>query len=286
MGTLESGALAVPGARLYFEVRGTGPLLLLIPGGASDAEVFRGLADELAARHRVVTYDPRGISRSPLDGPQPGPWLATQADDAARLLDHLAPAAEPVRVFGSCAGALTALELVVRDPDRVRLVVAHEPPAMGMLPDAARHAAFFDDVHATFRRDGVAAALDRLQALFSGRPAPALPEASDNSAFFLSHVMLPSTRCVPDITALAAVADRVVPAGGQGSRTHDVYRPVVVLARRLGRTLVEFPGGHVGYVQHPAPFAEQLAALLADADADTDADADADAAADAQLSRG
>ncbi|MEU5188066.1 alpha/beta hydrolase [Streptomyces klenkii] len=287
MGTLESGALAVPGARLYFEVRGTGPLLLLIPGGASDAEVFRDLADELAARHRVVTYDPRGISRSPLDGPPPEPWLATQADDAARLLDHLAPADEPVRVFGSCAGALIALELMVRDPGKVRLVVAHEPPAMGMLADAARHAAFFDDVHATFRRDGVAAALDRLQAVFSGRPAPALPEATantrdadvthnadntynaDNNAFFLSHVMLPSTRCVPDVTALAALADRVVPAGGRGSRTHDVHRPVVVLARRLGRTLEEFPGGHVGYAQHPASFAEQLAALLADADADT-----------------
>ncbi|MFF7727099.1 alpha/beta fold hydrolase [Streptomyces sp. NPDC008001] len=263
MDTLESGALAVPGARLYFEVRGTGPPLLLIPGGASDAEVFRDLADDLAACHRVVTYDPRGISRSPVDGPPPEPWLDTQAGDAARLLDHLTRPGDAVQVFGSCSGALIALELLVRDPQTIRLAVAHEPPAMGLLPDAARHAAFFDDVHATFRREGVPAALDRLRAVFSGRPSPPLPAATDNSKFFLSHVMLPSTRCVPDVTALTAVADRVVPGGGRASRTHDVHRPVALLAQRLGRELAEFPGGHAGYATHPAPFAEHLAAVLA-----------------------
>ncbi|GHF05511.1 alpha/beta fold hydrolase [Streptomyces morookaense] len=264
MDTLESGMLAVPGARLYFEVRGTGPLLLLLPGGASDAEVFRDLADELAARHRVVTYDPRGISRSPLDGPPPEPWIATQTDDAARLLDHLdGSGGGAVQLFGSCAGGQIALELVLRDPRRIRLAVAHEPPAMGLLPDAARYAAFFDEVYATYRREGVPAAMDRLGAVFGGRPAPSLPEAADNSGFFLSHVMRPSSRCAPDVSALAAVADRIVLAGGRESRTHDVHRPVAVLARELGRELVEFPGGHVGYAKCPAAFAAQLADILA-----------------------
>ncbi|MER6381398.1 alpha/beta hydrolase [Streptomyces sp. NPDC001250] len=263
MHTLESATLAVPGARLYFEVRGTGPLLLLIPGGASDAEVFRDLADELAACHRVVTYDPRGISRSRLDGPPPEPWLDIQTDDAARLLDHLARNGETLQVFGSCAGGLIALELMVRDPERVRLAVVHEPPAVGLLPDAARHAAFFDEVYTTFCREGVPAALDGFRALFGGRPAPKLREAADNSEFFLSHVMLPSSRCVPDLTALAAVADRIVMAGGRESRTYDVHQPAAFLAQQLGRELVEFPGGHVGYAKHPATFARQLAGILA-----------------------
>ncbi|GAA2707515.1 MULTISPECIES: alpha/beta hydrolase [Streptomyces] len=265
MDTLESGTLALPGARLYFEVRGRGPLLLLVPGGASDAEVFRGLAEELAARHRVVTYDPRGISRSSLDAAPTGPWIDTQAEDAVRLLDHVAPHGEHVRVFGSCAGGLTTLELLVRHPQRVRCAVVHEPPAVGLLPDAARHAAFFDEVYAIFRREGVPAALDRLRDLFGGRAAPPLPRAADNDAYFLSHVMLPSTRHVPDLTALAAVAGRIVMAGGRESRTYDVHRPAAELARRLGRQLVEFPGGHAGYAKHPASFARQLEQLLDDA---------------------
>jgi hypothetical protein len=36
--------LNVPGATLYYETRGTGPVLLLIPGGAADADIFAGLA--------------------------------------------------------------------------------------------------------------------------------------------------------------------------------------------------------------------------------------------------
>jgi acetyltransferase/esterase len=36
----------------------------------------------------------------------------------------------------------------------------------------------------------------------------------------------------------------------------------VVLAERLGRPLVEFPGGHVGYAQAPAEFAEVLVRAL------------------------
>ena len=61
--------LKVPGAHLYYEVRGSGPVLLLMPGGPADATGFRRIADELAAHHTVVTYDPRGLSRSKLESP-------------------------------------------------------------------------------------------------------------------------------------------------------------------------------------------------------------------------
>ncbi|GAA1246803.1 hypothetical protein GCM10009676_36270 [Prauserella halophila] len=62
--------LHVPGARLYYEVRGDGPLLVLIPGAPGNARVFTALADQLAQRYTVLTYDRRGFSRSVLDGAQ------------------------------------------------------------------------------------------------------------------------------------------------------------------------------------------------------------------------
>ena len=37
MGRAETKTLKVPGATLYYEVRGTGPVLLCIPGGPTDA---------------------------------------------------------------------------------------------------------------------------------------------------------------------------------------------------------------------------------------------------------
>ena len=61
--------LPVPEARVYYEVAGSGPVLLLISGGAADADFFTPIVGFLADHYTVVRYDPRGISRSRLDGP-------------------------------------------------------------------------------------------------------------------------------------------------------------------------------------------------------------------------
>lgn len=262
MNSLDSGTLAVPGATLYFEVRGDGPFLLLIGGGNSDAAVYKRLAAVLAADYRVVTYDPRGNSRSVLDGPPVDQRVEEHADDAYRLIEHLAGPDEPVYVFGSCSGGLIALELTIRHPHRIRLTIAHEPPVLSILPDATDHLALLDDVCRTYRREGMAPALVKLQALHGGRPAPALPEVHDNTDFFLTHFVRPFTRFVPDLAALAAVADKVVWAGGHASRGDLVHRPALVLAERSGREPALFPGGHVGYARYPADFAERLVEVL------------------------
>ncbi|GHF37904.1 hydrolase [Kitasatospora xanthocidica] len=262
MAALETEVVNVPGARLHVEVRGSGPLLLLVPGGASDAAVFEALAEQLAARYRVVSYDPRGISRSPLDGPPVDQQVEVQAEDALRLLDLHAVPGEPVRVLGSCAGALVALELLRRHPDRVDVVVAHEPPTMRLLPDADAQLAFFEEVHQAYLRDGAPAGMRRLASAFGGRPVPDLPEVRDNTTFFLAHVMRPTTAFLPDLAALARLASRITPAGGEESRGYLIHRPVAALAAALRRDLVLFPGGHSGYAKHPEAFARQLSALL------------------------
>src|SRR6266702_1245596 len=61
--------LNVPGVQLFYEVSGSGPLLILIPGARGDGAVFRPLAHHLSAQYQVVTYDRRGFSRSSLAGP-------------------------------------------------------------------------------------------------------------------------------------------------------------------------------------------------------------------------
>ncbi|MDT0611083.1 alpha/beta fold hydrolase [Streptomyces lancefieldiae] len=263
MSPLDSGTLAVRGAKIYFEVRGEGPLLLLIGGGNSDAAVYKRLAAVLASDHRVVTCDPRGNSRSVLDGPPVDQRVEEHADDAYRLIRHLAGPMEPVYVFGSCSGGLIALELTIRHPDRIRLTVAHEPPVLSILPDAERHLALLDDVCETYLREGMAPALTKLQALHGGRPAPALPEVHNNTDFFLTHFVRPFTRFVPDLAALGEVAHKVVWAGGHASREDLVHRPTLLLAERFGREVELFPGGHVGYARYPADFAERLVEVLA-----------------------
>jgi pimeloyl-ACP methyl ester carboxylesterase len=62
MSLLTAQTLEVPGAHLHYSVRGSGPVLLLIPGGAMDGGVFAGMLQLLTGDYTVVTYDPAGVS--------------------------------------------------------------------------------------------------------------------------------------------------------------------------------------------------------------------------------
>ena len=99
---VETGTLEVPGATLYYEIRGSGPVLLCITGGPTDAGLFSDLARRLTGRYTVVTYDQRGHSRSTLDGEPEDIPVAIHADDAAALLEGVGD--EPAYVYGSSGG--------------------------------------------------------------------------------------------------------------------------------------------------------------------------------------
>ncbi|MER0448504.1 alpha/beta fold hydrolase [Streptomyces sp. Edi4] len=269
------GTLKVPGATLRYEVRGSGPVLLLIVGGGGDAGILEPVADALADRYTVVTYDPRGHSRSPLDGPDEDQCVATQADDARRLLDRVAPDGAPAYVFGTSSGAIVAVDLLIRHPERLARVVAHEPVLVSLLPDAAEQHAFFSHVVATFHREGEGAAMAEMSA-GCGEERGEKPDLSglspgmlatfarvrENSEFFLGRVLGQFSAHVPHGEQLDAHADKLVPAAGWASYGLRLYRPAAALAERYGVALGEFPGGHVGVVTHPDEFALKLDELL------------------------
>ena len=68
MSSPTSHSLNVPGARLYYEVQGSGPALVLV-GHPMGAAGFAAIAPLLAEDYTVVTYDPRGFARSTIDDP-------------------------------------------------------------------------------------------------------------------------------------------------------------------------------------------------------------------------
>ncbi|MFF5826883.1 alpha/beta fold hydrolase [Streptomyces bacillaris] len=154
-----TGLLTVDGAILHHEVRGEGPLLVMMPGGSVDAGIYDAIAADLADRWTVATFDPRGYSRSPLDGPVTEQLPATHADDIVRLIEVLSPDGAPAALFGSSSSAVVALDVLARHPGRVSRVVAHEPPVVELLPDPEAGRALFAAVRESFRRDGVAAAM-------------------------------------------------------------------------------------------------------------------------------
>lgn len=114
---------AVNGTTLYAEARGAGPVVLLIPGGAEDAEGWRPVAERLSD-HTVVTYDRRGTLRSGRED-WPGQGSAQHAADAAALLTALGLG--DAVVFGASSAGIIAVQMALRHPTIVRRVLAFEP---------------------------------------------------------------------------------------------------------------------------------------------------------------
>ncbi|MDA0563186.1 alpha/beta hydrolase [Streptomonospora sp. S1-112] len=272
--------LSVSGARLHYEVRGKGPVLMLI-GAPMSADHFTALAEALAADRTVVTHDPRGSANRRIEGPEHDSTPQLRADDAAAILDAIG--AESADVFGSSGGAVTALAMAEHHPGRVGTLVAHEPPLTELLPDAAEQRAATDEIVAVFHREGPGAAWRRFmgnagfdlppedapgtaerqgRAESSGQPEPSERELAEARHFFV-HQLQATTRYVPDPAAVAAGAARVVVGVGADSGGLITHRTTTALADLLGVEPTVFPGGHAGFLEAPAEFARVLGATLA-----------------------
>lgn len=264
--------LPVSGGRLYYEIRGTGPLLILT-GAPMGSAAFAPLADTLAGDHTVVTHDPRGIGRSVLDDPTSNSTPDLRADDLITVLDALD--AESADVFGTSGGAVTGLALATRYPDRVRTVVAHEPPLLELLADAAERRAAVDAVIETFHRDGVGAGWAAFMATAGydsagtddehAGPPPGESSEQDlaDGAHFFAHELRGTTRYLPDLPALAAASARIVVGVGAESGGLVTSATSVALADAIGVLPVEFPGEHAGFIDEPEKFAARLREALA-----------------------
>lgn len=261
--------LEVPGARLHYEVRGQGPLIVLV-GAPMDASAFAPLADVLAADHSVLTTDPRGINRSKLDDPDQESTPLLRADDLSRLLAHLD--AGPAAVLGSSGGAVSALALTQSHPDQVHTVIAHEPPLAELLADRQELHAQTDDIIATYLTGDLIGAwtmfmiqanitlpTGAIEAMFGGVRDP--QHVADEHRWF-AHELRATTHWQPDLTALRSAGTRIVVGIGDDSAEQQCDRTSQALAQALGIEPTSFPGGHTGFVENPDAFATRLRDVL------------------------
>ena len=250
---------------LAYKVKGAGPAVLLIHGGAEDAGMLDAQAEALVARgFRVIWYDRRGTGGS-TRAHWPGGGADQHADDAAELLRALG--AEGATVLGFSSGGVVALALAARHPEVASAVIAWEPAALGVLPGAAGlHAGLVApiDAHlAAHPADWVGAFHVMLGVLSEGRADLAAPEVRrmeanaeavlrDDSPLLTTRSFapgeLPATGLITVATSEApnelhaAVAATVAGLVGQepvvvrGADDHEIYlsRPEI-LADWLGR---------------------------------------------------
>ena len=113
-----------PLGQLHYAAVGEGPVVLLLHQCPRSHDEFRELAPLLAGSHRVLAMDMPGYGQSAgLPAPQS---IEQYADGARALLDALG--VERATVLGHHTGAVVALEVAARAPDRVEALVLSGTP--------------------------------------------------------------------------------------------------------------------------------------------------------------
>lgn len=113
----QGGIVTATALSVHVEEQGSGPAVLLLPGLFHPALSLAGTAAALAAAHRVLSVDPRGVGRAPLTGG----GMADQVADIGAVLD--AYDLDRAALVGHSLGAHAALRFAVAQPLRVRGLV-------------------------------------------------------------------------------------------------------------------------------------------------------------------
>lgn len=143
-----------------------------------------------------------------------------------------------------------------------------------VLATAAQWLAFFDGVYDTYRQQGIPHAMQQFangtlgsidrQVIERAMREHPNEDALSNIRHWMEHELRQYPRTELDLAALEAHAERIVLAGGGESQNQLPYQPNRVLARRFGHEIVDFPGGHLGFMSAPAEFAKALMSALED----------------------
>jgi pimeloyl-ACP methyl ester carboxylesterase len=286
--TTTTNILETAEAGIAYDVHGPLPTAegrppLFMIGQPMTAGGFGTLASHFSDR-TVVTYDPRGLGRSIRTDGRVDNSPTVQANDVHAVIEALGVG--PVEMFASSGGAVTALALVAAYPDDVLTLVAHEPPLIPVLPDAAAaeraRASVRDAYEARGSHAGMAAfiAMTSWRGEFTeeyfARPAadPAafgMPTDDDGSREdpLLSDRSWAVSSYRPDVDALSAAPTRIVIAVGEESEGVFTGRSSAATADLLCQRATVFPshhggflGGEFGYAGQPENFARKLRDVL------------------------
>jgi pimeloyl-ACP methyl ester carboxylesterase len=253
-GLIEAGTI-----KLYHEVRGSGPALLLVSSRGGDAGQWMRVAPTLAEEFTVVTYDRRGHSRSP----RPDGWTATSvaehAEDAAALLRALDLV--PAVVVGHSSGASITCSLVADQPEVVRHAVIYEAPLLAVVPGgqeivAGARAA----TQQAMAEDGPRRAMEVFMRGDVGDEVSIDPTVHermlDNGAVFFQLELPAFSTFVPDREAMRASGVPLTVVVGEGNRDTWFEAAAAWLAEGTEAERHELPGRHAGFWSHPEEFVE------------------------------
>lgn len=155
--TMESGFVEFNHGQIYYELAGTGEVVVFVHGNFGDRRYWDKQVAALTTAHRVLLYDVRGFGKSsiPVEGV---PY--SEHEDLAHLLAKLNIAS--AHIVGFSMGASIATNFVLAYPGRSKSLVSVGPWVRGDFTSEALEAAEedFAGLESTFKERGAAATID------------------------------------------------------------------------------------------------------------------------------
>lgn len=249
---------------LHHEVRGSGPAVLLIPGGGGDSGIYSRSAERLGNEFTVITYDRRGNSRCPvLSDAQTAATMQAQAADAVALIHECG--FERAVVYANSGGANIALELLAQSAGVVKGVALHEPPLFSVLPHHDGPNPMQPILELASREPGAAMA-EFIRANVGASAWAAIEPATrermlGNGKWFFGHELGEFLGYKPDERILR---DLTVPVVLLRSSAGLEFAPATLawLSERTGVRPAILTGGHCPFLDMPEVFAEELRPIL------------------------
>lgn len=263
----------VDGRRVSALAAGDGPLVVLLPPGASPASAWRRImAGLVEAGFACVAINPSGYGETEsFAGDRP----MRLADEAAAALALLGAPAGDVHLVGHSYGGAVALHMALADPDRFASLTLLEPAAYPMLRQAGEHG-LHDEVEAvnqTFiarvgEGERARALRDYIDYYNLGDGAwDALAEEAKTALLGRAETIAAALTAVhasddrlADIAHIAAPI--LVAAGAETDPVHAGLAAVIAKQANGAPPALIAEAGHMAAQTHPAAFAELLLAHI------------------------
>lgn len=232
------------GTRLYVRESGTGPLLVLIHGGATDADFYKDTAEVLSQWFHVISYDRRGYVRS---GCPRSFWrhLDANAKDVVALIDAFSDDGTAY-VVGHSLGGYVAMRTAQRFPEKIKKLLLHEPafqPLFGYLNNKGLPLLLFKDPEAT--------------------KEPTEEETKNVLPDAIASILFDGWALLTYLVPLEALEQLdVTIALGRSSEGTAIYNETLKLARQLGTIPMFFRGAHNGGYFYPEDFALKVKSIF------------------------
>jgi len=255
--------------KLYREVAGDGPPVMLVHSGICDSRMWDPQWESFARAHRVIRYDMRGFGRSPL-----APGAYSPPADLIALLDELALG--PVALVGASMGGGISLQVAVARPDLVSALVLVGSGVRGHdWSDYVTRS--WAEEEAAFERGDLDAAVEvNLQIWVDGphrSPEEVDPEVRRKVAEMQRQALELALEC-PEAREEALVLDVGDRLGEISAPTlaivgeqdvQDVHVVAERLEREIGATRVTIEGAaHLPSLERPREFDELVLGFLAE----------------------